>query len=229
MTIEIIPAILVKSREELMSRLAAVSNYVKTVQIDVMDGKFVPNTTIGADDLKDLPSGIQYEFHWMVSRPQEWIRKIKGPHIHIPHAEALQTIDDFKEVFKAVEESGGRLGIAINPETSLEKILPFMDKFERVLIMTVHPGFDKQKYIAAMETKIARLRSLFPKLDIEVDGGINIHTIGAAVSAGANKLAAASAIFSVPDVKNAITGLAVEIKQSLAQLRPSTRHGAGYD
>ena len=60
MTIEIIPAILVKSREELMSRLAAVSNYVKTVQIDVMDGKFVPNTTIGVDALNDLPSSIQY-------------------------------------------------------------------------------------------------------------------------------------------------------------------------
>jgi len=107
----------------------------------------------------------------------------------------------------AVKEAGGRLGLAINPETHLESALPYIKDAGQVLIMTVHPGFSGQSYLAEMEGKMRTLRKLYPDLDIEVDGGINKDTIGRAYAAGANMLAAASAIYSHDDIGGAIEDL----------------------
>ncbi|MFH0737764.1 MAG: ribulose-phosphate 3-epimerase [Candidatus Micrarchaeota archaeon] len=203
MEAEVIPAILAKSREELLHRIGLVSGLVKEIQLDIMDGVFVPNKTVGLEDLIDLPKA-RYEFHWMVKDPEKWIAKTIGPHMHLVHVE---TITDFAKIEAAVKKAGGRLGLAINPETPLEKLLPYADKAKRILVMTVRPGFSGQRYIYEMEHKVRRLRELFPKLDIEVDGGVNNETIGHAYSSGANIIAAASALFSSPDIKSAIEGL----------------------
>lgn len=200
---EIIPAILVKERGELLRRILLVRDFVKTVQIDVMDGEFVPNKTIGIKDLKDLPEA-KYEFHWMVKDPASWVGQMPGGHMHLVHIEAIAS---FEEVKQAVKKAGGRLGVALNPETPLEKVLPYINEIEMVLVMTVHPGFSGQKYIQEMEGKIKRLREQHPSLDIEVDGGIDPATIGRAYAAGANLLAAASAIFSSGDIKASIENL----------------------
>jgi ribulose-phosphate 3-epimerase len=198
---EIIPAILVKDRAELLSHIARVKDHVKTIQIDIMDDDFVPNKTIGLEELKDLPEA-SYEFHWMVKDPVRWIESTPGDHMHLVHVE---TIMDIKEVKEAVRKAGGRLGLALNPDTPVESILPYLDEVGEVLVMTVHPGFSGQGYIKEMEEKVKRLRGLRTDLDIEVDGGINIDTIGCAYAAGANLLAAASAVFKPED-----TGKAVE-------------------
>jgi ribulose-phosphate 3-epimerase len=203
MEAEVIPAILVKKREDLLHRISLVRGLVKEIQLDIMDGIFVPNKTVGLKDLKDLPKA-KYEFHWMVKDPERWIEKMPGPHMHLVHVE---TITSFEKIEAAVKKSGGKLGLAINPETSLEKLLPLVPKVKRVLVMTVHPGFSGQKYIYDVGEKIRRLRSLYPKLDIEVDGGVNNETIAHAYASGANILAAASAIFSEADVKGAIKTL----------------------
>lgn len=200
---EVIPAILVKSREDLLRRIAQVRGLVSEIQLDIMDGDFVPNKTIGLEELGDLPPA-RYEFHWMVRHPESWIERMKGPHMHLVHVE---TITDISSVESAVKKAGGSLGLAINPETPLEKLLPLVPKAKRVLIMTVHPGFSGQKYIEEMGQKIRKLRELYPKLDIEVDGGVNMETVSHAYSAGANILAAASAIFSQADIKGAIAAL----------------------
>lgn len=200
---EIIPAILVQSREELLRRISLVKGHVRIIQIDIMDDEFVPNRTIGLEGLHDLPEA-NYEFHWMVKDPGKWIRGAPGPHLHLVH---IETISSFEEIKDAVRESGGRLGIALNPETPLEKALPHIDDVEEVLIMTVRPGFSGQSYIQEMETKIKRLRGLHPDLNIEVDGGINKGTIGRAFAAGANYLAAASAIFDSGDIGAAVAEL----------------------
>ncbi|HSB46813.1 MAG TPA: ribulose-phosphate 3-epimerase [Candidatus Bilamarchaeum sp.] len=200
---EVIPAILVKTREDLLLRISQVLGLVKEIQLDIMDGVFVPNKTIGIEDLKGLPSA-RYEFHWMVMEPEKWIEKMPGPHMHLVHVE---TITSFETVDSAVKKAGGSLGLAINPETPLEKLLPFVPRAKRVLVMTVHPGFSGQKYIFGMGEKIKKLRSLFPRLDIEVDGGVNLDTARHAYSSGANILAAASAIFSSEDIEGAIAEL----------------------
>ncbi len=203
MEAEVIPAILVKTRGELLHRIAQVRGLVREIQIDIMDGVFVPNKTIGLEELKGLPEAI-YEFHWMVLDPDKWIAEIQGPHMHLVHVEAINSLD---KVEAAVKTSGGRLGLALNPETPLEKLLPLVPKVERVLVMTVRPGYSGQKYIYEMEHKVRKLRELFPKLDIEVDGGVNGETVSHAYSSGANLLAAASAIFAADDIKGAIEHL----------------------
>ncbi len=203
MEAEVIPAILVKTREDLLRRIAQVQGLVKEIQIDIMDGQFVPNKTVGIEDLLDLPPA-KYEFHWMVKSPEKWIERISGPHMHLVHVEVISSLED---VEAAIRKVGGRLGLAINPDTPLEKLLPFVPRAERVLVMTVRPGFSGQKYIHEMEHKVRRLRELFPTLDIEVDGGVNNETVPHAYSSGANLLAAASAIFASEDIKGAIEGL----------------------
>ncbi|MFH0884645.1 MAG: ribulose-phosphate 3-epimerase [Candidatus Micrarchaeota archaeon] len=203
MEAEVIPAILVKTRSELLHRISQVRGLVREIQIDIMDGVFVPNKTIGLEELKDLPQAI-YEFHWMVKEPEKWILEIEGPHMHLVHVE---TIDNLDKVEAAVKKVGGRLGLALNPETPIEKLLPLVPKAERVLIMTVRPGYSGQKYIYEMEHKVRKLRQLFPLLDIEVDGGVNNETVPHAYSSGANLLAAASAIFAAEDIKSAIAHL----------------------
>lgn len=206
---EVIPAILVKSREELIRRVGLVRGLVKEIQIDVMDGRFVPNKTLGIEDLLALPGlqgTLRYEFHWMVQDPQGWISRIKGPHMHLVHVETLSE-SSFRDVLREVKKGGGRLGLAINPDTPIESLEPYAPKAERILVMTVRPGFSGQSYMKEMEGRIKELRKRFPSMDIEVDGGVNLDTIGGAYRSGANLLAAASAVFSSPDIKGAIEGL----------------------
>lgn len=202
----VIPAILAKSRDELLRRIAQVNGLVREIQLDIMDGEFVPNRTVGVEDLAAVPAlnDAKYEFHWMVKDPENWIAKMPGPHLHLVHVETIRSLEVIE---KAVKKAGGRLGFAINPDTPLDRLVPLVPKAQRVLVMTVHPGFSGQKYISGMEERIRQLRKQFPKLDIEVDGGVNAETAASAYAAGANVLAAASAIFSAPDAKSAIDGL----------------------
>lgn len=206
MEAEVIPAILVKTRGELLQRISQVRGLVREIQIDVMDGAFVPNKTVGIAEMQDLPEAV-YEFHWMVNAPEEWIAGTKGPYMHLVHVETITGPAHFLKIESAVKKAGGRFGLAINPETPLERLIPYMPKAERVLVMTVHPGFSGQKYIHEMEGKIRTLRERYPALDIEVDGGVNKETVHHAYSNGANLLAAASAVFAEKDIKEAIAGL----------------------
>ncbi len=213
METEIIPAILVKTKQDLIERINRVENSVSSVHIDVMDNKFVPNKTVGSESFSGLPKGVSYEFHWMVENPQEHIAKTKGPHLHIIHVEAIR---DWSAIRKAAKEAGGKLGIAINPSTPLEKLEPYLKGdagVSRVLVMSVEPGFDGQKYMASVEEKIRRLRMKFPKLHIEVDGGINPATAQSASRAGADKLAAASAIFNASDTRSAVKAIMESAKE----------------
>ncbi len=206
----VIPAILVKNREDLLRRIASVSNLVKEIQIDIMDGVFVPNKTIGAESLHDLPeTNARYEFHWMVKDPENWISKVPGNHMHLVHVETISSDKHLKTIQAAIRACGGQLGLALNPETPLDALLQLIPKAtpQRILIMTVHPGFSGQKYLFEMGDKLKTLRRAYPNLDIEVDGGVNLETVRHAYSSGANILAAASAIFSTSDVQTAIVAL----------------------
>lgn len=205
MEVEVRPAILVKDREELLEHIEKVKPSVKTVHIDIMDNIFVPNKTVGLESLTNLPSGISYEFHWMVKDPENWISRVPGKHMHLVHVE---TISDWTEIEKA-RADGARIGLAINPPTPIEELYPYINdkKIDHVLVMTVNPGFSGQKYIKEVELKVNTLRAKFPKLEIEVDGGINQETSERASEAGANILAAASAIFMAKNVPEAVQNI----------------------
>ena len=204
--VEVVPAILVKSREELLACIARVRESVSVVHIDMMDNEFVPNKTIGLESLAELPNGVSYEFHWMVKNPERWVAKINGNHLHLVHVETINK-ESWGALKKICARSGCRLGLVLKPETTIEKLGPYIKDVSRVLVMAVHPGFYGQKYIPDVEEKIRALRARFPKLEIEVDGGVNPETAGRACGAGANVLASASAIYSAKNPREAIKNI----------------------
>jgi ribulose-phosphate 3-epimerase len=206
--VEVIPAILVKSRGELLEHIERVKESVSFVHIDMMDDEFVPNKTIGVESVKELPEGVSYEFHWMVKNPERWIEKVGGKHLHLVHVETINK-KSWEELKRICARVGCRLGIVLNPETEVEKIEGYVKDVSRVLVMAVHPGFYGQKYMPEVEEKIRKLREKFPWLEIEVDGGVNPETAGRACRAGANVLAAASAVYSAKNPHEAIEKIRV--------------------
>jgi len=203
--VEIIPAILSKSVEDLNEKIEKVRPYVSMVHIDMMDNKFVPNKTLEADEIPSLVETLDYEFHWMYEEPEPYLGRFPDS-LHLVNVEVLNP--DRWQKMKALVR---RIGIAINPPTPFSALEPYLDETDEFLVMSVNPGFSKQKYIPGVEEKIKELRKIKPDANIEVDGGIGVDTAPRAVAAGANKLGAASAIFSHDNIKEAIDNILLSI------------------
>ncbi len=174
------------------------------IHVDVMDGHFVPNITVGPLVVEAVrrSTSLPLDVHLMIRRPQEFIGAFAeaGADIITVHAEAATHLHRLVE---SIHQYGKRAGVAINPATPaclLEEIIPYADL---VLVMTVNPGFGGQAFIPSMLDKIARVRALAgqrrPECDIEVDGGINAETVARVVAAGANVLVAGAAVFAAPE------------------------------
>ena len=201
--IEIVPAILVKSREEFAAKIAQVAPYVSRVQIDIMDGKFVPNATLPVENFPAIPKNLLVEYHLMVENPLEWVKKIgKRGAIYELHIEALKNP---QETINEVKKMGGRVALVISPDTPVSAVEPYLSQVEHVLVMTVYPGFSGQSYLSAMEEKMRAL--VAAGAVVEVDGGLAVGTVKRAAAAGATLIGVASGIFSKPDVKAAIEEL----------------------
>jgi pentose-5-phosphate-3-epimerase len=102
--VEILPAILVKDRSHFLEQIEIVKPHVKGVHIDIMDDVFVPNKTLGPEELRPLPPGLEYSLHWMVESPEKWIAKLPGPHVHMIHVETVKSPSHFDEIEKAVKK-----------------------------------------------------------------------------------------------------------------------------
>ena len=185
------------------------------IHIDVMDGQFVPNITLGSPVVKSLAKAIKqpgkaapvFDVHLMVEHPENQIQAFAeaGADIITFHVEVAPHAH---RIIQQIKAAGCKAGIAVNPGTSLaliEELLPYVDM---VLIMTVNPGFGGQKFIEGMLEKIHMLRHTIQDMgfecDIEVDGGINAETSELVREAGANILVAGSAIYCAPDAAQAI-------------------------
>jgi ribulose-phosphate 3-epimerase len=203
--IEVVPAILVKDRADFEKKIAQVAPHVSRVQIDVMDGKFVPNTTLAPEEFPAIPGHLLVEYHLMVQDPLGYVRRIgKKGAIYELQVESLQAIGVAKAISE-VKKMGGRVALAISPDTPISAVAPFLLQIEHVLVMTVYPGFSGQSYLPAMEEKMRALSSLGTV--VEVDGGVGLGSARTAAAAGATLLGVASAIFSAPDVAKAIAGI----------------------
>lgn len=196
--VELIAAILSKTREDFLAKLSLVRPYLKTVQIDMMDGKFVPNKTLGAEELPSLDRYFNYEFHWMYEEPESGMALFPDD-LHFVNVEILT-----ESRWARMRKIAKKIGITINPPTPFEALLPYINSTNEFLVMTVNPGFSGQKYIKECEKKIMQLRKLRPDANIEVDGGVDGTTARSAVAAGANKLVAASALFGRKNIKEGI-------------------------
>jgi ribulose-phosphate 3-epimerase len=196
--IELSPSILAADFARLADELAIVEKAgVKMVHLDVMDGHFVPNITMGPPVVEKLRehSNLFFDAHLMITDPRKYAPVfIKAGANHITfHIEVEKKP---AELIKILHGMGVTAGICINPETpvkAIEKVAPLCDM---ILVMTVHPGFGGQKFMASAAKKIRTVRNLIgPKIRIEVDGGIDVKTAPIVVGYGADTLVAGNAIF----------------------------------
>ena len=190
--IKVYPAILTDDIQDFNEKLGKVK-FAKCIQIDIMDGRFVRNKSITAKDLKKIKINKKVEYHLMIQNPEEKIDEFLSlrPYSIIFHYEACKKID---YLIGKIKSRKIRVGLAINPETKVEKISPYLKKIDSVLIMTVHPGFSGGKFIQSSLHKIKKLRKK-TKIPIEVDGHIDDKTSKLVKNAGANVLISSTYIF----------------------------------
>lgn len=170
------------------------------VHIDVMDGAFVPSITYGMPLIKSIRECTErmFDVHLMIEEPIRYIDDFaeSGADIITVHAEACKHLD---RTIDAIKEKGLLAGVAINPATPVSAIVPILEKVDMVLIMTVNPGFGGQKFIPYTMDKVRELKKILDqkglKVDIEVDGGINLENVEQILDAGANVIVAGSAVF----------------------------------
>lgn len=208
---ELIPAILVQSKEEFVERVALVTPYVELVQVDVMDGKFVPNTTwADPGEIARMRLDVPFEVHLMVQNPEEavgeWITA--GAKRIFVHQESSGNVG---LAILRIKESGREAGIAINPPTSIEAIADLMPMISAVLVMGVTPGASGQQFQEIALEKVKEIRRRWPKMRIEVDGGVKLENARALIEAGADGVVAASVIYAAPDPIQAINDLKTDI------------------
>lgn len=177
------------------------------VHIDVMDGHFVPNLTIGAPVVKSLRkiTKLPFDVHLMIENPWNYVEDFAkaGADIITVHQEACK--DNLSEVIAQIKSYGAKAGVSIKPNTSVDAIKYVLKDVDLVLVMSVEPGFGGQSFMPNSLAKIKEIRSLFPDLDIEVDGGINADTAKLVIEAGANVLVAGSSVYGAKDVAAAIS------------------------
>lgn len=208
--IKISPSILSSDYGNLSSELKRMEACgADMLHIDVMDGHFVPNITLGAPIVKCIrkSSTLPFDVHLMISDPYKYIPDFvnAGSDIITFHAEADS---DIEKTIDLILASGKKAGLSVKPKTPVEAVYPYLDKLSMVLVMTVEPGFGGQSFMEDMMPKVSAVRSEIDRrgldVDIQVDGGINKDTISIAAKAGANVFVSGNAIFSSDNAEKTI-------------------------
>lgn len=177
------------------------------LHIDVMDGMFVPSISFGMPVFKCVRkcSDLFMDVHMMVEKPERYVEELikLGADGLTIHVEACDCVAD---TLAKIRELGVKPGIAINPETPVSEVLPYLGMVDLVLVMTVHPGFGGQKYIAECTDKIRQVRRAineqYPDVKLEIDGGVSLGNLTMNLEAGADVIVAGSAVFNGDIVKN---------------------------
>ena len=210
MKIEILPSLLAADYAKLGEEiLRAEASGAEALHLDIMDPHFVPNLSFGPDVVKlcrRVAPGFYRNVHLMMSRPDLYLETFA--------AAGAQTIQihleadcDLHTELKRLHALGVKAALVINPETPVERLAPYLAEADEFLVMTVHPGYGGQKFIADCLPKVTWLRERCPAADLMIDGGGNAETIPLAAKAGANQFVAGSYLFKQADMKAAVADL----------------------
>ncbi|EAW49655.1 ribulose-5-phosphate-3-epimerase like 1 [Homo sapiens] len=177
------------------------------LHLDVMDGHFVPNITFGHPVVESLRKQLGqdpfFDMHMMVSKPEQWVKPMAVAEAN-QYTFHLEATENPGTLIKDIRENGMKVGLAIKPGTSVEYLAPWANQIDMALVMTVEPGFGEQKFMEDMMPKVHWLRTQFPSLDIEGDGGVGSDTVHKCAEAGANMTVSGSAIMRSEDPRSVI-------------------------
>lgn len=210
--IKIAPSILSADLSRVNDEIKEVAKYADLIHVDIMDGIFVPNTTVDANFVKTINTRIPLDVHLMVHEPSDSYLKgfiDAGASSITIHEEACK--NPARQI-EFIKRNKIKAAISIKPKTPLANIEKYLNMVDMVLIMTVEPGWGGQKFISEAMPKVRQLRRLKPRLDIEVDGGINNYTARTAYDEGANVFVAGSSIFGKKDRVAAIKDILNSLK-----------------
>jgi ribulose-phosphate 3-epimerase len=202
--IEIIPSILVKSKEEFLEKVVAIEPYAQYAHIDIADGIFVPNMTIdGIEEIEEVETSLIFGVHLMVSKPENHIHRwLQTPaEKFIFHIEATKKA---AEIIGETKEAEKQIGVALNPKTPVSEIESIVDLVDFVHFMTVEPGFYGGKFQENVIDKITDFHYFYPDKQIYVDGSVNVENISKLINAGVSNLVVGNYIWESGDVGKAI-------------------------
>ena len=203
--IEIAPSILACNFSRLGEEVQAVEHGgADVIHVDVMDGRFVPNISIGIPVVESLRKAtrLPLDVHLMIDRPEQYVEEFvrAGANRVLVHQEATPHLD---RALAMIRESGAEAGAALNPATPVTMLSEVLDKLDTVLVMSVNPGFGGQKFIPGAFEKIRQLNQFRARYNagfrIEVDGGVEAENVAELAQAGANTFVAGTSIFHTPD------------------------------
>src|SRR4051812_19873396 len=206
----IAPSILSADFAALADSISGVAPETDLLHVDVMDGHFVPNLTIGPPVVKSIRrhcASTYLDCHLMMTNPREYLEAFakagaNGCTVHVELDD-----DDVAASISTMRDLGLDVGLAVNPETPYDACRPFLDRIDLLLIMSVHPGFGGQSFMPEVVPKVVQAKAEIAErgLDvaIQVDGGIDVHTVGTMAQAGATAFVAGSAIFGADDPRDA--------------------------
>ena len=212
--IKIAPSILSADFANLQRDIERIST-ADYVHVDVMDGLFVPNITIGIPVVKSIrpTTSLPLDVHLMIDRPVRYVEQFcdAGGDIITCPVEA-DTEENIHEALRLIHAKGKKAGVVVKPKTPASAVLPFISECDIILVMTVEPGFGGQKFMADMMPKVQAIRgyidAMNPTCELEVDGGVDARTAPLCAEAGADILVAGSAVFGAADPADAVRQLA---------------------
>ncbi|MCM8831118.1 MAG: ribulose-phosphate 3-epimerase [Candidatus Omnitrophica bacterium] len=208
----IVPAILTSEPAEFKKMLKICKSFTDYVQIDIMDGIFVPSKSILPDTIEKTKTTLKSEAHLMVKNPLLWLEAFKkfGASRIIFHFEA---VNNPVKVIKEIKNYGFEVGLAINPDTKISDFKHLVEKVTTVLFMSVNPGFYGSKFIPIVCEKIKKFKKLYPKKIVGIDGGIKFDNISKVISTNVEYICVGSAIFLSDNPRQAYLKLKEQLKE----------------